>query len=259
MATATTNAMISLNTVPVTAVYGLEDRNRMVRVVIQDYAVCHAAADVAVGLAGLFIPGGGLAAMAASIAGQVPLVYRPMAAKISAIYQAEPNEVTDSIVQVGGIVGAGADLVADFLSEIAGELIQEVGSGSLLAALPVLGSIFAAGLDAAIGATLTWRVGTMVSIYWQNGGEWVGDRRTTYEIARRLVGKISPTVDDRVSLDGIAQSVPQVMQRQIDFVKSMARTLLAAETPRTMIRDLLIKQGIPIDLVDLALGALGSL
>jgi uncharacterized protein (DUF697 family) len=255
--------MLSLSTVPVTAVYGLEDRNRLAQAVIRDYAVCHAAADVAVGLAGLLIPGGGLATMAASIAGQVPLVYRPMAAKISAIYQAEPDEVTDSIVKVGGVIGAGADiaadLVSDFLGEIAGELVQEVGLAAVPSAIPVFGALFAAGLDATIAATLTWRVGTMVSIYWQNGGEWIGSRRNTYEIARRLVGKMSPVVDDRVSLDGIAKSVPDVMRRQADFVKSMVRTLLAAETPRSAIRNILVGQGIPADLVDIALHALGSL
>jgi uncharacterized protein (DUF697 family) len=51
---------------------------------------------------------------------------------------------------------------------------------------PFVGGLVGAALDYVIATAMTWRVGTMVAIYYQNGGKWVGDRKHTLELAKDM-------------------------------------------------------------------------
>jgi hypothetical protein len=225
--------------------------------VIGDYARGHAIADVGIGILGSIIPGAGLAALIASIAAQAPLVYQPMARKLAEVYSAAPDAVTNRLVTetaiVGGLADLGAELATEFMAEIAAELLQEAGLGALASGIPLIGGLVAAGLDATIAATLTWRVGTMVSIYHQNGDSWVKDRHTTYERAKRMVGGLSPGTDDRVKLDEIPFKNKEVLDKQLLVVKSIIDMMLTVNANRDQIKTALRQKQIPEALIELAL------
>jgi hypothetical protein len=215
------------------ALFNLKERNRIAQGIIRDYAVGHAKADVGIGILGTVIPGAGMAALLASIAVQGPLVYQPMAKRLAAVYSVSPDEVTEQLVSnavfVGGIADVASELASEFMMEIASELLQEAGLGAAISWIPIFGGVVAAGLDVVIAATLTWRVGTMISIYHQNGGRWVEDRHATYELAHKLVGSLSPATSNRVRLDNISSKIPEVQDRQVSYIlRSRWRTRFSA-------------------------------
>ena len=78
-----------------------------------------------------------------------------------------------------------AEFGMEFLKEIATDLLVEGGFGFLLSALPVVGIAASAALDMSIAATMTWRVGTMTSIYFQNGHRWVENRDAPTRLPRK--------------------------------------------------------------------------
>lgn len=167
----------------------LEQRNKAAHQVITSYAVKHAAMDVGIGLAGLIpIPGAATAALISAILAQAPLVYRPMTRELATIYNSSPDAHTDKMVTETVEMGALADVGVEFIKEIATDLISEAAAGLALTAIPFVGGLLAAGLDATIAATLTWRVGTMIAAYYQNGGEWIKSRKNTYSVASETVG-----------------------------------------------------------------------
>ena len=155
-----------------------ETRNRLAEQVIAGYAAGHAIADVAVGLIGTFVPFGGTGAMIVSLAAQAPLVYQPMVKDLAKIYSASADNFTQKVVNKAIILEAtgdiGIELVREslvsqfgqeFLLEILHELLPELGIGAALGAIPIIGGIVAAGLDATLAATLTWRVGITTALY----------------------------------------------------------------------------------------------
>jgi uncharacterized protein (DUF697 family) len=121
--------------------------------------------------------------------------------------------------------GAGLDITnefsVEFFTEIAGELFSELGWGAAASFIPVLGGFVGAALDAAVASTMTWRVGTMVSVYYQNGGSWLGSRRETFEVAKDFVGQVSPKANNRVDLDEVAKKHRQLLDRQFSTLKSV--------------------------------------
>lgn len=144
----------------------------------------------------------------------------------------------------------------EFMSEIFSELMHEIGVGFVVSAIPIIGGFAAIGLDAALAATMTWRVGTMVSIYYQNGQRWVKDRHSTYEIGKGLVGGLSPIIAERFDLNSIRNRVPEVNETQVrellrfvwklhDRVSKKGFTLEDDD-----IRDSFKDQKIPKDLLD---------
>lgn len=241
------------------ALFNLSERNRQAEQAIRDYARGHAAADIGIGILGTFIPGATIPALIASIAGQAPLVYQPMSKRLAAIYSATPDQVTKRIVVesavMGGLGDLSAELGSEFMSEIAAELFQEAGWGVLVSVIPGIGGMIAAGLDATIAATLTWRVGTMVAIYHQNGG-WIQNRHATYGRAKKMVGKLSPMTDDRVNLDDIPQKNEEVLERQLAVVKELISMMLSVSAGRDQIRAALMQKQIPQKLIDLAMANL---
>ena len=238
-------------------VFHLSERNRQAEKIIKDYALGHAAADVAAGILGTFIPGGGFLSMVASIAAQAPLVYQPMSQKLASVYRQSPDRVTQGIVQEAAIAGAGLDIMSEFavefMTSIAGDLIGELGMGGLATLLPFVGGIAAAGLDAVIAATLTWRVGTMVSIYFQHGGCWIGSQRSTYDRAKTMVGH--PSLSARVNLDNVPGANREILDEQMKFVKQLV-FMMHPIASHGQIRTALADRGVPAHLVDQALAAL---
>lgn len=241
------------------SLFNLSERNRQAEQVIRDYARGHAAADVGIGIIGTIIPGAGLAALIASIVGQAPLVYQPMARKLAAIYSASPDKMTDRIIIETAVIGGLGDLVAElaseFMAEIAGELVSEAGLGAFASFIPGVGGIIAAGLDATIAAPLTWRVGTMVAIYYQNG-EWIENRHVTYNRAKKMVGGLSPATDNRVKLDDIPINNQEVLDKQMAVVKELVTMMLSVSAGREQIRTALLQRQMPQKLIDLALSNL---
>ncbi len=241
------------------ALFNLSERNRQAEQVIRDYARGHAAADIGIGILGTIVPGATIPALIASIAGQAPLVYQPMSKRLAAIYSASPDQVTNRVViesaVIGGLGDLASELGSEFMGEIAAELIQEAGWGALASVIPGVGGIIAAGLDATIAATLTWRVGTMVAIYHQNG-DWIQDRHATYGRAKKMVGKLSPATDDRVNLDDIPQKNQEVLDRQMAVVKELISMMLSVSAGKEQIRTALMQKQIPQKLIDLAMANL---
>jgi hypothetical protein len=238
------------------SLFNLSERNRQAEQVIRDYARGHAAADVGIGILGTLIPGATIPALIASIAGQAPLVYQPMSKRLASIYSATPDQVTNRIViesaVIGGLGDLAAELASEFMAEIALELLQEAGFGVVASAIPFFGGIVAAGLDATIAATLTWRVGTMIAIYHQNGG-WIEDRHATYQRAKKMVGSLSPITDDRVNLDDIPLKNQEVLDKQMAVVKELVSMMLSVSVGKEQIHAALLQRKIPQQLIELAL------
>lgn len=227
----------------------LEDRNRLAERVIREYAAMHAGTDVAIGLLGFAIPGGSVLGLAASVLVQAPAFYQPMARRLARIYTAEADSETDSMVRDTAVAGAKFDVASEFAAkffqQIAPELLHEAGLGVLLAGVPLIGPVVAAGLDAAIAATLTWRVGTMISMYYQNGLGWTGDRSGTYQRARALVGSLSPKIEGRVDLNDVANSNPEILESQVSAVAKTVRVLMGLSNDRKRILQILRELGLP--------------
>ena len=255
-------APMSVIATPEIVLHSLSNRNRIAERVIGGYAKKHAAMDVAIGLAGFIpIPGAAFAALGAAIMAQGPAIYRPMAAELSAVYNAVPALVDDVVKEglaLNAAVDMGGEIVADLLSEILTEVITEAIPGGVLTFVPFIGGIVGAGLDAVIGATLTWRVGTMISIYHQNGGQWIGNRRATYERAKRMVGRLSPQPTNRVNLDEVADSNPEVKRYQMNTVRSLVEMLLTVTKDLNSVRQALNQRNIPADLIETILRELAT-
>src|SRR5258708_7686336 len=157
--------------------------------------------DIAIGLIGTFVPFGGTGAMIVSLAAQAPVIYQPMVKDLAKIYSASADDYTQKVVDKATILGAlgdsGIELASEFgqefLIEILSELLPELGIGAVLGAIPIIGGFVAAGLDATLAATLTWRVGITTALYFFNGQEWPGgSKKSAYDIAKEKTGAPSP-------------------------------------------------------------------
>jgi hypothetical protein len=241
-------------------IFGLQSRNRLAEKVIGNYAKNHRWLDVGVGVIGTFvpIPGASLAAMLACVAAQGPFFYKPMAKELGKIYLAPMDHHAERIVSEGMFEGAGWDIgnefTASFLAEIAGEIISEMGWGAAAAAVPFIGGMIGATLDAFVATTMTWRVGTMVSVYYQNGGAWLGSRRESFEVAKDFVGKPSLKAENRVNLDEVAIHHKQIIDRQLMTLKSvLLDPLLQISPDEEKIRSVLMGRHLSEELVEAAI------
>ena len=242
---------IDLGNPTVGAIYRLEERNRIASEFIRGYANKHAAMDVVVGLVGL-IPGLSIPALAGSIAAQSPIIYQPLARDLAKIYMAQPGELeaakADVVGRVSvqtGVCDVAADFGTEFMMKIANELLMEAGFGVMGAMfIPVIGGAVGAALDYLIATQMTWRVGTMVSIYFQNGGKWVGDRKRTFELAKEMTGSMHVGVSDvldgkfkdhtpRVDLNDIRKDVPSVRENVLKNLREMVSMMRAISGGRT--------------------------
>jgi uncharacterized protein (DUF697 family) len=263
-------SLLDISNPTVNTLARLDERNRIARDFIKSYANKHAAMDVVVGLVGL-IPFLNIPALATAIAAQSPVIYQPLARDLAKVYMAEPEQLraaTEDIVHAISVQTRALDVAADFGTEfmlqIASELLMEVGWGVLGAMfIPVVGGAVGAALDYLIATQMTWRVGTMVSMYFQNGASWVENQRHTFELAKKMTGSIHVGISDllngkfknhtpRADLNEIRQAVPTVGQNLLTNVRRLV-SMLRGATSDDKIRDILRAQGIPIDLIDAAL------
>ena len=240
--------------------YDIPDRNRLATRMIEDSATAHAIADGGIGMLGFLpIPGAGTASIIATMALQYP-VYQSLARKMADVYESPYDSIARGIVLRGVVEGSAIDLgVAlmdelglDFLQEIGWETVAEGGIGYFASFVPFFGGFVSVGLDVAIAATMTWRVGTMISIYYQNGGAWVKSRRHTYDVAKGLTGDLSPTIKDRVDLNEVPTKVREVREYQIGELMQIVRELLyvAPKLDNSMIREILLRKEVRPELAD---------
>ncbi len=266
----------------------LEERNRIAREFITDYAGKHAFMDVGVGLIGL-LPFAALPALATAIAAQSPFIYQPMARDLAKVYNADPEKLggaKETIIKDLYIETVKRDIAADFgvefMMQIAHELVLEAGIGVIGAlCIPVIGGAVGAAFDYVIATQMTWRVGTSVSIYFQNGGNWVGDQQHTLELSKEMCGPLSVGVDElkevgkeflksgnldnsfkehhtpRVDLNDIRGKVPEVRENLLANVRLIAKMMQSLNT-NEQIRAMLKSQGIPIDLIEIVLSSLNK-
>ena len=251
--------------------YDLPERNRRAAETIQSYAVAHAGTDAVIGLGGFLpIPGAAPASVVAALLVQIPM-YKSLARELSSIYQRPQDAITrrylrggitlDSALTVSAdVVGHGVSELAEqfgraFLAEIGSELIREMATGFAMSFIPVIGGLVSTGLDVAVAATMTWRVGTMIAIYYQNGGRWVEDRKETYERSKDLTGGISPEMVRRVDLDDIPHRVPEVHEHLVEeavrFIMNLRRANpdVGVATLHEILRD----NGFPDDVAEEAI------
>jgi len=254
-----------------TAFFHSNARNRLANQVINNYAAGHAAIDVIIGAAGLLVPGGGVAAMLASLAAQAPIIYSPMVKSLARIYSAEPDQFTRGLVTAATITGGAFDIGSEVLAEalstefgqefllsILHEIWPELGVGTLLSFIPFAGGFIAAGLDATLAATLTWRVGITTILYFLNGEEWIGGSKTnTLKHAKRVIGVMSPKTNDRVNLNSLPNTVPEAKRKALAGLQQQIKVLKRANSSisKSEIRAIFIAEGIDASLVDEALKA----
>jgi hypothetical protein len=257
----------------VTTLVCLDERNRIAREIIRKYANRHAAMDITVGVIGI-VPFLAVPALLAAIAAQAPVIYQPMARELAKVYRAESGElekardfIIQPMAQQTGYKDVAADYGTAFMMQIASELLLEAGWGGLGATvIPVLGGVVGAALDYLIATQMTWRVGAMVSMYFQNGGAWVESRKHTFELAKGLTGPMSVGLGDlltgkfknhtpRVDLNDIRKDVPAVRQKLLATVRLLVGLLRAAAGDEK-VREILKAKGIPLDLINLALSGI---
>ena len=198
------------------------------------------------------LPGAGTAAMIAALVAQIP-IYKSLAGELTRVYKAPHDNIVRGIVNSGLALDTTASVTAEFASqfgmsfaeEVGGEVLGELGLGFGLSWIPVVGGFVAIAFDVAIALTMTWRVGTMVSIYYQNGRRWVGDRYTTYEHAKEMTGGLSKVNETRVNLNAVPFRVKEVREHQnsaIDAFRSRLDTA-APNVTDEMIRGILQNKG----------------
>jgi hypothetical protein len=101
---------------------------------------------------------------------------------------------------------------------------------------------------------MTWRVGTMISIYYQNNGAWLGGRRESFEVARDFVGKPSMKAENRVDLDEVAKKHRQVLNTQLVTLKSvLLDPLLEVAADEVQIMAVLKGRGLSEELIESAM------
>lgn len=252
--------------------YHLDDKNSQAQQIVRDYAAKHAVMDIGVGFVSL-LPGAGIPAIIAAIAMQSDVIYKPMARDLAAVYLRETDAYTDRLGNIasGATVALefGQEFAVEFLAEQAQELITEAGLGMLATAIPLAGAVVGATLDYLIAQMMTWRVGTMTAIYFQNGASWVGSRKSTMEIAKGLTGGLHVGVKElmsssgrervrakevQVDFDRIPNEIPEVKQSSVQTLVTLIKGF-ADKLPRPAVRASLIQMGLPDSMVDAALDA----
>lgn len=257
----------TLDTSAIRTITGLEERNRIAKLTIKRYADRHAVMDVAIGGAGFF--GLAIPALIMAIAAQSAVIYQPLARELSDIYNSDVDERTKNIVKNNLVLNGAADIAnefgTEFISSVAFELVTEAGLGAMAGFIPVVGGLVGAALDYVIATAMTWRVGSMVAIYYQNGGEWVGDRKHTLELAKEMVGGTKFGLHDLVSrftgadrpqvnvdLNSIPTRIPEVFESQMRALRPLVAMLLKVST-NDFVRTELSARGISPSLIDAVL------
>jgi hypothetical protein len=247
--------------------YNIEQKNARATKIIEGYASTNTKMNIGVGLAS-WLPFAALPAIAASLALQINVIYKPMAQELAEVYTANPDQYTDRLGMVASVTDTTAtfasEFALEFLTDQAFDLVTEVGAGFLATFIPFAGMAAGAALDYLISQKLTWRVGTMSAIYFQNCGEWVGNRQKTLSIAKDLAGGLGRgmsqafdskgSADNRVNFNEIPSKVPEVLQTGVRNILPLIKAF-ADKLPRPLVREGLIAMGLSALIVDPALTA----
>lgn len=256
----------------VPTIYELDLRNAAAEAVIKALAARHAAIDAATGMLGCLIPVPGVAAatVVGQLAYQTRFVYPDLVRRLAVVYGTAPDAFTRKVATqatvletaVDGLVAAaGSELFTHlagqvlngfgtaFLQEIAWDLVRDGGLGAALSSVPIVGALFAGTVDAAMAATMTWRVGAVVSAYFQHGG-YVASRKHTYDLVKRNGMGLSAKFGRPGALTRLRMDIPEIREKHCDFARMHYRTL-NDRLDATQIRELLVtRHGIPADVVD---------
>ncbi len=267
--------------------YHLQDRNAEAKRIITEYAIKHATMDVSLGIVGSPIPGAPLIIAAGSVLAATQVIYKPMVEKLGMVYSASPNHITDQYIKDATIMTAVGDLAAqfgsEFLVEIAREILSEIGIGMIPTFIPFISAIAGPILDIVIAVTITWRIGTMTSLYFQNGESWIGDRKTTFEYAKNLtsiyipniasilgsfasgsaqnikdsvLNTVSEDMKNQADFNGLRYKIPAINQKQINSIIPIIQAFHGLLN-KQQIKANLIQQGMDAHLIDLAFQHMG--
>jgi hypothetical protein len=259
----------------------IDRKNADAQAIIRRYAKKHALMDIAVGAASL-LPGAALPAIFAAITLQNEKIYRPMAEELAKVYLTETDSYTDQLGNVASVATVALEFAQEFaigfLVECAQELIFEAGLSAVATFIPVGGAVVAAGLDYCIAQMLTWQVGTMSAIYFQNGATWIESRKNTMGIAKELSGGVTvgvsqvwkagktiisqintpperrqpPESNVRVTLNDIPHKVAQVRRSGTQALYRYIQDL-AEDMPKERVRQKLVNRGFASILIDAAM------
>jgi len=129
-----------------------------------------------------------------------------------------------------------------------------LAGGLALAQVPWVGVPAGAAVAGLLAWKLTWRVGLAVSLYYQNGGQFVGGSRkaTTSLIKTTMVRGKRPVNLDGV-VDGVRKTVPEVEQNMRRYVERDVRAARASELSDSQVEKLLLNKGFPLDVIKAAL------
>ncbi|HWE60806.1 MAG TPA: hypothetical protein VHB98_03770 [Chloroflexota bacterium] len=242
------------------AVYGLSTRHELATRVIESYAGKQPKGGIAMSVARRVVPAGGIVELVASFALQAPDLYQPMARDLAVIYGVGVEALTQSVIAAdersarAGAALAG-DLSPEFLRSLIQEIVPELWMSAAAGMVPGIGRWLASAPDAALTATLAWRLGTMAVLYLLNGEAWLGSKADTHVLARQMVGKASGQLRGRVRLDDLPYRVPQIYWHLVDGlaadIQAMRRTDPTITDER--IRALLQRAGVRDDQIESAL------
>ena len=195
----------------------LEERNLATERVMKDAATRHAAVDSVVDGAAGFSPALSpqIAVLSAQLLAQTKYLYPPMIEGLADIYDADPDDDTNSVAArvvhnkalaqeargnflvfaaENGLLGEiGTQMRAaissqfgeEFLINVIEEALSESVGGLAHAQVPWVGARAAACTAAILTWKITWRVGTTVSIYFQNNSDFVGSRAATTKLVKK--------------------------------------------------------------------------
>ncbi len=253
----------------------LDERNAAADECIAALAKKHARFDATTGgILGL-MPFGSVAAFGVQLRRQVRTLFPELVNELGYIYEADPDAVLRKRVN-GWAVGesatqfVGSELATDaaadllnqlgtsFVTEIAPDLLVEGGGGLAAGAIPILGSAAGAAIDYVLAATVTWRVGTMVSVYYQHGG-FIHDRKTTYNVVKQKLVSFSNATERPGTCARVRSEIDEVRQSQIEKATKLATKLAKLNPDLATVREQLLDEWkVPVDVVDDALDALSS-
>lgn len=250
-------------------IFDLNRRNVAAEAVIKAYAIEHAAVDTVSGFILGLVPAGNLVALAGQLIYSAASNYPRMIKKLAVIYGASQDDFTNMVIAEGVVIEAGVeslvvavgsdvlgqvtidivnDFGADFFKEIFWELAGEAGVATGISLIPLVGSVAGAALDATLGATLTWRIGGLVSAYFQNGGEYLGSRKGTYEAVKGKVS-LSPDVSRPGTLDKVG-NIDAIRRKKESYVRQYVRDHVDLLDKNTLRKVLVEKQRIPASIAD---------
>ncbi|TFF40368.1 hypothetical protein [Mucilaginibacter psychrotolerans] len=231
-------------------VFGLEERNRIVQDIINDFIKVHGCTDAAIGIIGLALPGAGIPGLIISIGMQATVFYPPMVRKIAAVYLAPSDELTKALdealietLPLNVIADLASYFGSHFFKEMTKDILREYSLTLLGALIPFVGGAICAGLDYYIAKKMTNRIGRMVALYFQNDCQWIGNQKLTYQYVKKMpddlneIRKKSP--EARRSL--IKNLWPSIrMMRKNNMTEEQIISALASENvPKDLIREAL--------------------